>query len=227
MPIPRNHIAPLNQKIKSIAGFWAKKTPEHIRLEDLIQIGWEVAIVLSNKHHPDTLAFSKMIVMRIKGAIIDYLRANDYMPRHSRTKLKDIVEAERRVSQKVGRTPNDREISIEAGITIEEYFWVTGNVSVGSLSKSDFIGDDYCHHWAHEEKAEPELSSAELNKIIDKLKASHKDLIRLKYYGQLRNVEVSKIMGITPGRVTQLHDNAIQNLREILREDIGWDMVIQ
>ena len=222
MSIPNKNIKDINQRVKSMAGFWAKKTPDNIMFDDLVQIGWEAALALASKHHPDSLEFQKMIAVAVKGRIIDYLRAHDYMPQKNRVRIREIIKAEVRVTKKLCRTPSDREISIEAGISIEDYFWVTGNVDVGSLTRDDFFKDEYSHHWAHEDKKEPEMTDKELNIAISKLNAQNRECIKLKYYREMNNTQVAKEMGVCGSRITQIHSNAIKGLRKIIRQDVGW-----
>ena len=90
-------------KVRSIAGQWARRLPDSVYYDDLVQIGWMAVFDLARKFDTDTVAFQKQVSIAIKRQIIDHLRVLDYMPRHARRDLRLINEAEEYLRKRFNR----------------------------------------------------------------------------------------------------------------------------
>ena len=207
-------------RVKSIAGQWSKRLPSTVMYDDLVQIGWEAVLELAMKFDPATIAFQKQVSIAIKRQIIDHLRDLDHMPRYHRKDLKTIQAAEDYLSKRFNRKPSCRDIAKQAGFDLDTYFWIVGNESVGAQTSTDFYDDDHAHHWnTPEGRSAPELTNEELYKVVGRLHDRNRTCIHLKYFGELNNRQVATEMGVTESRISQIHQTALDGIRDILNKD--------
>jgi len=164
--------------------------------------------------------FETYATIRIKGAIIDYVRKQDWTPRKVKNDAKILHEAERELNAKLGRTPSDKEISEHLHMNIEEYNQIVRN-SLGTsiLSFEELIGEVNLRE--KEIKYEYELpedlyETKELNYVlkesINKLNDKEKLIISLYYKEELKLKDISKILDISNSRASQIHSMALEKL---------------
>src|SRR5205809_3356637 len=107
--------------VKYVAGRLGSGLPAHVDEGDLVSYGLLGLIGAIERYEPDRdVKFETYAIARIKGAIIDELRAMDWVPRSVRSRAREIERAIAALEAKSGRAPTDEEISARVGITIEE-----------------------------------------------------------------------------------------------------------
>jgi len=164
---------------------------------------------------------------RIKGAMLDELRSHDWVPRSLKTKIAQIKKAYRQLEQDLGRMPREEEIAERLNITLDEYYRTVQNASNAVVfSFEDFRGNMYEESDMDVTECIPdpdskspleileENSSKEaLALLIERLPQKEKIILSLYYWDELTMKEIGKVLGLTEGRVCQLHNQALIRLK--------------
>ena len=169
--------------------------------------------------------FETYATIRIKGAIIDYVRKQDWTPRKVKNDAKIVHEAEKELHIKLGRTPIDQEIANHLHMDIEEYNQIIRNsLSTSILSFEELIGEVNLRE--KEIKYDYELpedlyETKELNKVlkesINKLNDKEKLIISLYYKEEIKLKDISKILKISNSRASQIHSMALEKLGKSIK----------
>jgi RNA polymerase sigma factor for flagellar operon FliA len=177
------------------------------------------------------IKFETYAISRIKGAIIDELRALDWVPRSVRARARDIERAIAELEAKLGRAPDDDEIAAKVGITVEELenslteisrssiaaldeLWTMSGEGGDQVSLLDTIEDTDGPN-PQDALAQTELREA-LGEAIARLPEREKLVVTLYYYEELTLREIGEVLGVTESRVSQLHTKAILRLKSRL-----------
>src|SRR5436305_673044 len=125
------HYAPL---VKYVAGRVGTGLPTHIDVGDLVQSGIFGLVYAIEKFDPERgLRFETYAMQRIRGAILDDLRSQDWVPRAVRSKAKEAERAMERLGARLHRTPTDTEVANELGITLDELREFYGQLPLTSV----------------------------------------------------------------------------------------------
>ena len=219
--------------VKYVVGRLGTTLPSYIKLDDLYSSGVTGLIRAIEKYDSSRNAkFESYAMLLIKGAIIDELRALDWVPRSVHQKANAISSAQCDLQQELGRDPTDEELSEHLGVTEEEFgltlhrirpaIMLPLNASVQgeeSISLAEKIAD---------ESIESSLSIAHrheyaaiLKQAIDALPEQEKEVLSLYYYEEMMLKEIGKVMGISESRVSQIHTKALLKLRKRLHRHLG------
>lgn len=204
------------------------RCPTIIDYDDLV--GWGVIglIESADRFDPDKgVKFGTFAKPRIRGAMIDGLREMDWVARSIRRKAKEIQHAYGVLEKRLHRAATDEEVACELGISISEFHKALTDISRGAvLSLDEMIQvsqegdtitlfdavpdpeglDPYLEYEADEIKTR-------LAQAINRLPEREKTVVSLYYYNDLMIKEIADLLGITAGRVSQLHTQAILRLR--------------
>lgn len=219
--------------IKYIAQKIAARLPANIELDDLISsgvIGLMDAIEKYDSSRDNK--FKTYAEFRIRGAILDELRAQDWVPRSVREKAKMLERAYSKIEHDKGRPATDEEVCAELNVSQEEYHDLLNQVrSVSLLSYDDLNnlskGDRRSIMGASEggKSATPfaEVNVAHLKRMIAEairdLPEKQRLVLSLYYYEDLNLKEIGKVLDVTESRVSQLHTQAILRLRAKLKNN--------
>lgn len=209
------HYSPL---VKKISRQVASKLPSFVSLDDIYQEGMEGLLkALRNKSNFTEDNFSSYLQLRIRGAIYDAFRKGDSVPRHIRDKIDSVKVALPLLEQKLGRHPSDGEISSHLGISVKDYHEILeSSVDLTALDKlpEELLPPSEENFVEILDKSKL-LSNAET--AIKKLPERMRIVLALIYQEELTYKEISEIMDITPGRISQIHTQAILQIREDLK----------
>jgi RNA polymerase sigma factor for flagellar operon FliA len=215
--------------VKYVAGRLGSGLPAHVDEGDLVSYGLLGLIGAIERFDPDRdIKFETYAISRIKGAIIDELRALDWVPRSVRARARDIERAIAELEAKLGRAPSDEEIAGKIGITVEELedsltdisrssiaaldeLWTMSGEGGDQVSLLDTIEDTEGPN-PQEALAQTELREA-LGEAIARLPEREKLVVTLYYYEELTLREIGEVLGVTESRVSQLHTKAILRLK--------------
>ena len=129
--------------VKYVAGRLGSGLPAHVDEGDLVSYGLLGLIGAIERFDPDRdIKFETYAIARIKGSIIDELRAMDWVPRSVRARARDIERAIAELERKLHRAPTDDEISAKLGITtdeLEDSLTDISRSSIGALSVLDRV----------------------------------------------------------------------------------------
>lgn len=222
--------------IKYIAQKIAARLPANIELDDLISsgvIGLMDAIEKYDQSRDNK--FKTYAEFRIRGAILDELRAQDWVPRSVREKAKLLERCYAKIEQSQGRQATDEEVCQELKITQEEYHDLLNQVrSVSLLSYDDLSSfsksDKRTLHGYSESTSKSPTPFSEVNvahvkqliaEAIQDLPEKQRLVLSLYYYEDLNLKEIGRVLDVTESRVSQLHTQAILRLKARLRGH--WD----
>jgi RNA polymerase sigma factor for flagellar operon FliA len=219
-PAMRNRLvlqyAPL---VKYVAGRVRTGMPGSVDTDDLVSDGVIGLMDAIERFEPDRgLSFQTFAVPRIRGAIIDGMRAMDFVPRSVRDKLRAVQRAQLALEERLGRTPDDEEIARETGIPVPVLRDLTKQASGAHANLDDFdLADELSY--AAEHRIEDGAVSDSVMQIVDELPERDRVLIALYYFEGLTLSEVGRVLGVTESRVSQLHRRAMGTLRERLTDE--------
>lgn len=213
--------------VKYVAGRMAIHLARRVEQDDLIGYGACGLIDAIERFDPwRGVRFETYAIARIKGAMIDGLRAMDWVPASLRHKSKQVERAMRQLENRLGRSATDEEIAQELGWTMDE-FYVQMNALAGTsiLSVEDIwtspddvtgtsvpdVRDDRATNPLDE--AEWTSKREELARAIQRLPEREKLVVTLYYYEGLTVKEIGQVLGVSPSRVSQIHTRAVMRLR--------------
>jgi len=217
--------------VKYVAGRLGSGLPAHVDEGDLVSYGLLGLIGAIERYDPERdIKFETYAIARIKGAIIDELRALDWVPRSVRSRAREIERAIGELEGKLGRAPSDEEIAAKIGISEEELEESLTDISRSSIAALDELwsvsgeGDQISLLDTIEDPsgARPAdaLDETELKELvadaISRLPEREKLVITLYYYEELTLREIGEVLGVTESRVSQLHTKAILRLKSRL-----------
>ncbi len=224
------HYAPL---VKYVASRVATGLPASVEQADLVSYGMFGLIDALHKFEPGRgNKFETYAIPRIKGAIIDELRAMDWVPRSIRFKAREIEKAHADLEAMLKRQPSEAEMAERLGISRSELHDVVSQISFVSVLALDelvSVGQDRGEQVSLidtlADKALDPTSGVEsqetrglLAAAINSLSEREKIVVTLYYFEGLTLAEIGEILGVTESRVCQIHTKAVGGLRGQLSE---------
>ncbi|MBS1704433.1 MAG: FliA/WhiG family RNA polymerase sigma factor [Armatimonadetes bacterium] len=218
--------------VKITAGRLVTSLPGGLDREDLVGAGVIGLIKSVDQFDPTRdVKFETYAIALIRGAILEMLRDEDWVPRSIREKLKALDRAQMTLESKYGRPASERELAEYLGISeieVSELLVRLGRTNVYSLD--DILvtgdGDDQIHFIDmivdHGANTAGETEGREVRRImsagIDKLPERERLVVALYYFEGLTFKEIGKVLGVSESRVYQLHTQAMTRLRNHMRE---------
>lgn len=214
--------------VKYVAGRLASGLPQSVDTADLISYGIFGLIDAIQKFDPErAIKFETYAIARIKGAIIDELRALDWVPRSVRSRAREIESSYIALENRFKRVPSDSEVANHMGVTIKDYHAILTKLSYTSVVSFEelWVGGDKEEGQSalgsiKDDSAEDPVAifeSVEIKDIlagaIERLPEREKTVIALYYYEGLTLKEIGQVLGVTESRVSQLHTKAVLRLR--------------
>jgi RNA polymerase sigma factor FliA len=225
--------------VKYVAGRMSSGLPAHIEEGDLVSYGLLGLIGALERFDPSrNVKFETYAISRIKGSIIDELRALDWVPRSVRSWARKVEVAVTRLENQLTRAPTDDEIAAELGIDVNEFQSILNQISNASIVALDEFWDSAGSSQDKvnlidtiEDSEAPDPSRAyriqaikeTLAAAIQRLPERERIVIGLYYYEGLTLKEIGEVLGVTESRVSQLHTKAILRLRGRIKEDLDLD----
>ena len=227
------HYSPL---VKYVAGRVGVGLPPNIEQADLVSYGIFGLIDAIEKFDlARAIKFETYAISRIRGAIIDELRAIDWIPRSVRYKAREVEKAYAALEAKLHRTPTEPEVAAEMEITLDELHQIFSRVSfvnVVALDELLNVGGDKGDKLSlvdtlEDTKAEDPVAAFEseetkylLAKAINHLPEREKIVVTLYYYEGLTLAEIGQVLGVTESRICQMHTKAVLQLRGRLADPV-------
>ncbi len=215
--------------VKYVTGRLAIGLPAHVDSDDLYSYGiFGLINAIERFDHRRGIKFETYAITRIRGSILDGLRAMDWVPSSLRQRARELEEAYARVEHRLGRAATDEEVAAELGVTVEELqrliqdlsrsqlvsleeMWLSSDREEGEFTLKDVLRDV---------KADDPYAAAVvtetkemLAQAIENLPEKERLVVTLYYYEGLTAKEISQIMKLSVSRISQLHSKAIFRLR--------------
>ena len=204
--------------------------PSHVDREDLIQAGLLGLLDAAEKYEPERgIKFKTYAELRVRGAVLDYLRKIDWVPRNVRKRAREIQRIYAQLEQEYGRPATDLEMSEALGVTTDEFHKLLDH-----LKGTDLALLTPGVHAALQEAYDPQLvqyspeagedsspgvllERSELRRIlgsaIDELPPNEKLVVSLYYSDELTMKEIAMVLDVNESRISQLHTRAMLRLR--------------
>jgi RNA polymerase sigma factor for flagellar operon FliA len=216
--------------VKRIAHHMMSKLPPSVQIDDIVQAGLiGLMDALGRYEQAQGVQFETYATQRIRGAMLDELRANDWLPRGVRRTQRKIETTLARLEQKLGRSAGEREAAAELGVSLEEYQEMLHEARGGQLLYIEDIGDEDGEPLSGaravaEAEADPlkalqdDRFRGALIKAIEKLPEREQTVMSLYYEQDLNFREIAAVLEVTESRICQLHSQAVARLRSKLKD---------
>jgi RNA polymerase sigma factor for flagellar operon FliA len=225
------HYSPL---VKYVAGRVSVGLVGSMEQADFVSYGIFGLIDAIERYDPErAIKFETYAINRIRGAIIDELRALDWIPRSLRQKAREIEQAVVRLEHRLGRTPSERQIAAELGLSLADLHQIFSRLSLvnvialdevltlstgdgGRLSLMETLEDLSAENPV--EVAENRETRHLLARAVNTLPDREKTVVTLYYFEGMTLGEIGQVLGVTESRVCQIHAKAVLTLRTRLAE---------
>lgn len=217
--------------VRRIAHQMIARLPANVELDDMIQAGMMGLMdAVGRFEESQGTQFEVYAASRIRGAMLDELRANDWLPRSARKSQRDIENAIHRLENRLKRAPAEAEIAKELGLPVAEYQEMLNDARGAQLIYFEDMGhahdeyeEGYLERHVADEGSDPsgilrdKRFRSALVVAIEDLPEREKQLMSMYYEQDLNLREIGAVMGVTESRVCQLHSQAVARLRARLK----------
>jgi RNA polymerase sigma factor for flagellar operon FliA len=211
--------------VRSIAQSMVRKLPPSVELDELMQDGYLglLGALLQATRSLGEGQFRSYLAQRVRGAIVDGLRQYDPGSRRLRREMRRVEQAIHRLTYELDRPPLEGEVATALGLPLPDYQILLQEASdYALLSLEDFAGDedrdDYAD-WCTATGSDPmvALQRRQLQRAlllsISHLNTQEAEVLRAYYVDELTMREIGKRLGLSEGRISQVHTQAIARLR--------------
>lgn len=216
--------------VRYVVGRVKVSLPVTISIEDIAGYGVEGLINAIERFSPQkNTRFETYALIRVRGAILDRIRSEDFLPRSVRKKIKDIKQAAEVLKQQLGRTATSTEIANYLDMDVDKVNQVMSEdvvvtsiydkrgTSEDSMEIIDTIEDSTKLN--PQERMEEKNVKTDLQRALQRLPERERVLMVLYYQENMTMKEIGETIGMSESRVCQLHAQAIMKLKNILNEN--------
>ncbi len=226
--------------VRMVASKLARRLPSHVELDDLIGAGTIGLIDAVDKFDRSRAQnFHKYAEIRIKGAILDELRALDHVSRTVRRQASQLDRATQEIEAELGRKATSGEVAGHLGIDMVEYHALAEKlkpVYLVSLSDPGGRGDDGDARDPLQFLKDPNAVDPQaimhlkilrqlVAETIEGLKDRQRTVVSLYYYDDMTLKEIGKILNVTESRVSQLLSETTKTLQKRIKNHLAKERV--
>lgn len=217
--------------IKAMAHRLAFRLPAHLDAQDLVSAGVIGLMDAMTKYDPAREAkFKTYAEFRIRGAMLDEIRAMDWVPRSVHERIAQLQKAQHAAEKRLGRPPTDEDLAQELGLSVEELLdFLTRSqgavlLSIEDLGVQEPDAPAIIRSLVDTRHPDPlsmvvsEDIRRTLARAIDELPEKERLVLTLYYYEELTMKEIGGILKVTESRVCQIHAKAILKLKEKVQD---------
>lgn len=213
--------------VKKIAYYYLGRLHQVVEIEDLLQIGMVGLIEAAHNYEPqDGVTFENYARLRVKGAIIDFLRKSSNLCRGTIKRKQDFDKASRKLEVDFKRLPTSQEVATELNISVSELmswrhdFAASKHQSIEEATEAygDFL-------FSGDQSVEDKILNGELKSILRAnmvhLNKQQLLVLQLYYVEELNVYEIAEILSVSTGRVSQIKSAAIKELRKAIESEVN------
>ena len=214
-----------------IVGRMVTQVPSFMGRDDMKSAGMVGLLNASNKYDPSkNILFKTFAEYRIRGAILDEMRKLDWFSRSLREKQAKVGKTIHALEMELGRDPEEHEVARKMGVSLDDYRSILNQVShLGCVSLNETIdqssgGRSFLDSLTDQRSSSvpgKRIEDEELTKsiagILAQLSKKERLVISLYYYEELTQKEISEVLEVSEGRISQLHSQALIKLKTKLR----------
>ncbi|MDD2558044.1 MAG: FliA/WhiG family RNA polymerase sigma factor [Desulfuromonadaceae bacterium] len=210
------------------------QVPGFVTRDDMMSAAMEGLMDAASRFDPERgVMFKTFAERRIRGAIYDEVRKMDWFSRSLRGKQSRISRAIELLEHRYGRSPEEDEVAAELELSLEEYLQMLSQVGhLGCVSLNEVLDEqDETRNFmdllkddspsAHESLEHSALAQ-QLASHLEALTEKERQVVSLYYYEELTQKEISEVLELTEGRISQLHSQALVKLRAKLARDTDF-----
>ena len=218
--------------VKFIAHKLAYHLPASVEVDDLVSVGL-IGLMSAAERFDATkgFKFSTFAEFRVRGAMLDELRSQDWVPRGVRQKVREMEAAINGFELEHNREPNNTELSRMMNISEDKVVELRSQKKPGMLVNFDDVNnlsqkDKQTIHQCQDKTVEMDYSPYEfasrqnirqvMEHVIHEMQAREQKILTMYYFEDKSLKEIGKVLKVTESRVSQLHTRAITNLRTLL-----------
>lgn len=197
----------------------ARKVPAHITVADLVSYGW-LGLVEAFQRADGNMndeEFEAYASYRVRGAMLDFLRSLDPTTRSVRAISRNVTKAIAKLTQELGRAPEEQEIAQAMGVSIDAYRQLLARVGEHGMARLELLDVDQVDVADAGDGAEDLVVQKNLldavTGAIEELPERLQQILALYYQEECTMREIGAILGVSEARVCQLHAEAIHRLR--------------
>ncbi|MHB1123424.1 MAG: RNA polymerase sigma factor FliA [Ramlibacter sp.] len=219
--------------VRRIAVQMMARLPASVELDDLIQAGRIGLLDAWSRFQEDAAAsFETFASQRIRGAMLDELRAMDWAPRRVRQSAREVERAIQAAAHRAGRAPSEADIAAEMKITLAQYHEQLLKIQGCQLVYAEDLQHEDADRSVFDQRADAGedgggdpvriLLTGEFRQrlaaAISQLPEREAQVLSLHYDDEMNMREIGSILEVSPSRASQLHNQAIARLRASLQE---------
>jgi RNA polymerase sigma factor for flagellar operon FliA len=205
--------------VRRIAFRMARRLPPNVDVGDLIGAGTEGLLkAVESYDATSTARFETYAESRVRGSILDELRAQDALTRHGRRQLGQVTRTVRKLESQLGRAPEEQEIADALEIDLDTYHKMVEHLSrapalanLGSVEPDEVQGESDASADAERSELRGQLRDA-----ITRLPPRTQTVLALYYQEECTLLEIGQILGVTESRICQILGEATVRLRSTL-----------
>ena len=204
--------------VKIVCGRLALSLPQHLDKDDLLSSGFFGLLdAIDRVDVTRNIKFETYAGLRIRGAMLDYLRAKDWLPVSMRQKIRKYEQTVSRLENSLGRAATDSELAAALSISLEELATLVNQCNAATVIPLE----DYLQTEATASTDPTQLFELKetLARAIERLPERERLVVTLYYYEEMTLKEISTVMHLTEARISQLHTKAIFRMRGYLNNE--------
>ena len=220
--------------VKFVAGRVAVGLPRNVDQADLVSNGVFGLIDAIDKFEPERgFKFETYAINRIKGSILDGLRALDWVPRSVRSRAREIERSLAELEHRLHRTPSDEELASHMDVEVDSVRSTLAEMSnLGIVALDELVGPDSSSSLVEflpdpsglgpEAAFQASETRHLLGDAINRLPDRERLVVTLYYFEGLTLAEIGDVLGVTESRVCQIHAKSVLSLKNRLAEPRFW-----
>lgn len=219
-PSPERLVRTHMDLVRKIAWHLHGRVGRMAEVEDMLQVGYMGLVDAAQRYTPRQGAtFAAYAAIRIRGSIIDYLRASSSLCRATIVMQQKMRAATQKLEQQLLRTPEKAEVATEMGLTVGELEdWET-QFGASQIKSLDEVYTDHSLLFSDaartvEDKMQQDEMRKMLRTALGQLPQREALVLQLYFVEELNVYEIAEILGVTTGRVSQIKKAAVGRLRE-------------